>query len=368
MNITEHIRKNHSTFAEEPFTEVDSLMLCQLFYARWEAVLDGEGVDRLASNYTIRDFYKNEYDDLQFCDAITDEDNMAFCAAAAASKRFRDIKVKNLVAETSTEKIKQFAAVTYELDENTDYVCFRGTDGSLTGWKEDFELSFMDEISSQNEAFKYINRFYGPGSAGEKKNIYIGGHSKGGNLAVYAALCCNPEIHSRIIEVFSHDGPGFCDKVLDRLKMIQDESHIRINKTVPQSSIIGMLLQSDVDMKIIKSNAIGGILQHSAFSWVIEDGEFIRLDTLTYSGEYMNRTLHDWLESAPPERREVFTNALFDILMDNEIHTIHDLKRLSPVKILGIMDSINELDDETKEALMLMFKTLMASAFEQLTQ
>ena len=367
MNITEHIRKTQSTFAEEPLTEVDSLMLCELFYARWEAVLDSEGIDRLAPNYTVRDFYRNEYDALQFRDPIQDEEKMVFCASAAGSKRFRDIKVKNLVAETSQEESKQFAAVTYEIDENTDYVCFRGTDGTLTGWKEDFDMSFMDEIPSQTEAFEYINRFYGPGTSGEKKRLYIGGHSKGGNLAAYAALCCDPQIHSRIIEVFSHDGPGFREDVLSRLRVIQDESHIKINKTIPQSSIIGMLLQSEADITIIKSYAVGGFSQHSAFSWEIEDGKFVPVETLTYSGNYMNRMIQDWLESAPPERREVFTNTLYDILTENEIHTIHDFKTLSPAKIFGIIDTFHDLDEDTKGALVLTFKALMASALEQLT-
>ena len=365
MNITDYIKDFHQTFREKIFNEVDSLMFCQLFYARWEDQLKSEGIDWINPGYTVKDFNKLEFNHLMYCDGIADEENLEFNLLASANRRFRDLKVKNIVAETSAEDKIQFAAVSFEIDDLTDYVCFRGTDGTMTGWKEDLEMSFAGIVPSQREAVKYLERFYGPGSEGEKKRIYVGGHSKGGNLAVFSSLMCDPSIHPRILEVFSHDGPGFKEEVFAKLRESQNKAHLKISKTVPQTSIIGLLMQTDGNAQVVKSDA-WGIMQHSTLSWQIENGTFVHLEKLSDTGKYMDRTLHEWLEHCPDESREKFTNALFNALVDNDITSIPDFKTLKPSKILAIKKSFDDQDEETKEALDLMFKSLMKVAWEQL--
>ena len=359
----DYVRAATATFTEAPFNNIDALVFCQIFYPKLEVVLDGDGVSRLNAGYRVRDFWRNEYADEMFCDEITDRDNIKFFAEIAASRRFRDIKISNLVAETTASDEKQFAACRFGIDEETDFVCFRGTDGSLLGWKEDFNLSFMKEVPSQGEAVDYINRFYGPGSEGEGRKLYIGGHSKGGNLAVYGGIKCDPSIHDRILGIYSLDGPGFRDEVVDELHNTPGREKLNIIKIVPQSSVIGMLLQNQGEYFIIHSKAVG-IMQHSAYTWQMLDDDFQYVDNMSHSGELVDRTVHEWLMNATDEERERFSSALFDTLFANDINTVHDLKHLTPSAVAGILRELKDMDEPTQETVRSMLKGLARAGFE----
>ena len=217
MNIIDYLAISHKTFEEKPFGEVDSLILCQLFYAKIEKVLEDEKVPLISPRWEIRDFYREEYFHEMFNDDISDKENRELYTVAAGSRRFRNVKVKNIISHFSLEEGKQFAACTFEIEKGVAYVCFRGTDGTMLGWKEDFMMSYLEEVPAQREAVEYIEKFYGNLSMGMLKKLYIGGHSKGGNLAMYAGMMVNPSIQQRIIEVYSHDGPGFRETLLEKM-------------------------------------------------------------------------------------------------------------------------------------------------------
>lgn len=365
MNITEYVEQNNATFAELPFGDVDSLILCQFFYPKIEDVLYGDGVDRMTSEYELRDFFKSEYFGTVFNDGITDNDNFKIFIAGIASRRYRNMKLKNLVSEYDDTTTKQFAAVCFEIDDDTDYVCFRGTDGTMIGWKEDFELAFKKEAPSQADAVRYIETFYGPVTPGENKKIYIGGHSKGGNLAIYAGLMCDKAIHNRIIRIYSHDGPGFLNEVADKLNALMKDGGPEVVKQVPQASIIGMLLQPLDNYCVIKSNAIG-IMQHAAFSWEIEENHFVELEHVTKGSEYVDRTVQSWLATADDEHRENFINALFKLLTDNGISTVVDLREMTTQTLLGIRKTFNEFDEETQKLMEVMIGNLVRSAIKEM--
>lgn len=366
MNITEYIARADRTFSEEPFNPVDSLVLSQLSYAGLEIVIDELGKDRVKPGMTIRDFLRNEYFEKVFADDITDEENLKFFLFAAASRRFRDLTVKNVVSELDEKQQKQFAAFSFEIYDDTDYIAFRGTDGTLFGWKEDFNMAFMPEVPSQARAVKYIEEFYGRTSwHGRKKKLIIGGHSKGGNIAVYGAAMCDSEIHPRILEVFSHDGPGFRDDVMERIKTVVEKDSIKVTKEVPQTSIIGMLLETQEDYVVVQSDAVG-IMQHAAYSWQVEGSDFVYKDDISQSGEYYDRTLHEWVESSTYEEREVFVNTLYDIFVKNDINSLHDMKALTPKKLIDIYSTLNTMDDKTKNVFSSMLKSLANIAIKSI--
>jgi hypothetical protein len=358
MNIIEYTVGATKTFSEKPFTPVDSLVLSQLSYTRFEAVVDGEGRDRLDPRMTVKDFFLGEYFPEMFSDGISDEDNRRLLAAAACSPRFRDLTVKNIVTKSDRGSEEQFAAMMFEIGPLTDYVAFRGTDGSLYGWKEDFNLSFMDEVPAQRDAADYIDRFCGgKGLRGRRHRYYIGGHSKGGNLAVYSALSCDPGVRERVIEVFSHDGPGFRDEVLDRLEAVRERDGVRVTKEVPQTSMIGILLETQEDYRVVKSDGFL-IMQHSAYTWQIEDGDFIYLDDKSGGGRYFDRTLHEWIANASDEEREVFSNTLYKVLSENGIKTLHDMKSMDIRKVIGMLETIGDLEPGDRKIFLEMFKKL----------
>lgn len=361
MNIIEYVKAMYATFDESPFNPVDSLVLSQIFYAEMENIKALQtGSCRKAP--AIRDFFRTEHFDKMFCNVVNAEKTLELIAFAAANPRFCDIRVKNIVSENDLGQEKQFAAATFVIDKHTEYVCFRGTDETLVGWKEDFNMTFMDQIPSQREAVKYLEKYHKKG-----RKCYIGGHSKGGNLAVYAAVMSDAAVHRDIIEVFSHDGPGFRDDVLSELSRIAERDKIKINKQVPKSSVVGMLLQSQEEYKVIKSKG-AGIMQHSAFLWEIEGNDFIYENDISFGGEYVDRTLHELLERASDDQRQIFINAIFSILVDNEITTLNDLRAMDLKKTKKIIGSYKGLDDEGKTAIGHMLKSLAGAAVSSISR
>ena len=282
-NIIDYVRETNETFSQSPFNPVDSLVLSQLSYARLERVKDEldlpkTGVFGRSPAPRVKDFFRGEFFRRVFDDDISDESNLELFAFAAASPRFRDLQILNIEAEMDRDIEAQFGAMTFVLDENTDYVAFRGTDGNLLGWKEDFNMSFMEEVPSQGMAVDYINRFFGEKDRrGRKRRVIIGGHSKGGNMAIYGGLKCDGGIHSRIIQIFSHDGPGFRSDVLEKLQEIQDRDNIYVRKLVPKASIIGMLMSDTGDYEVVDCQGVG-IMQHYAFAWAVEGMDFVYCD------------------------------------------------------------------------------------------
>lgn len=365
-NTTDYVRDTKKTFAEKPLNAVDAMVFCQLTYGKMEELLDSRNLSRRNAGYSVRDFWCNEYAGEMFCDGISDKENRVLFGEAAGSRRFRDLKVKNVESELNPENNEQFAAVTYEIDDNTDFVCFRGTDGTLMGWKEDFSLSFMEEVASQRAAVEYLNRYYGKGFGVRKKKIYIGGHSKGGNLSIYAAAFCKPEVRQHIVKVYSMDGPGFRDEVAEYIVQVLDEGGFDFVKIVPQSSIVGMLLQTKDDFHVVKSRGHGGISQHDPHSWNIAGDNFDFIEGMSRSGMIMDRTVHDWLQKASAEQREMFTEAIFGTLFENGVETVTDLKHIGPTGMARILSTFKGLDDETKEAVSSMLTNLAKASLEQI--
>lgn len=358
MNIIDYLAISHKTFEEKPFGEVDSLILCQLFYAKIEKVLEDEKVPLISPKWEIRDFYREEYFHEMFNDDISDKENRELYTVAAGSRRFRNVKVKNIISHLSVEEGKQFAACTFEIEKGVDYVCFRGTDGTMLGWKEDFMMSYLEEVPAQREAVEYIEKFYGNLSMGMFKKLYIGGHSKGGNLAMYAGTMVNPTIQQRIIEVYSHDGPGFREQVLDKMMEKPGYESLNVNKTVPQASIVGMLMEGRDDYKIVDSKSFS-IGQHVTFEWQVKaDGTFEYANQLTSASIYFESSLKEWLKVASTEQLEIFVDTVFGILMNNGINTVHELKGINTIQLAGMYDDVKKLDPEIKEVVNSVVKTL----------
>ncbi len=363
-NITDYVKETTETFQNLPFNPVDSLVLSQLSYAKLERVKDG--LRELEPG--IRDFFRGEFFRQVFDDDISDDQNLDLFAYAAGSPRFRGLPVKHIEAVMDPDSETQFAAMTFELDGDTDYVAFRGTDGNLFGWKEDFNMSFLKEVPAQTMAVDYLNRHYrSQNPSGGRRRLIIGGHSKGGNLAIYGGLRCDASIHPRIRQIFSHDGPGFQTDVLQTLTDIQARDGIHIMRLVPESSVIGMLLASGSDYETVDCEGMG-IMQHYAFSWNVDldAHDFIYTEGLSSAGEYNGRMIREWLSSASLEERQDFTDTLYALLTDNGIHTLTDLKNLTPRRIAALAASLGNVDDEKRKTFFRVLRSLAAASLHQL--
>lgn len=362
MHIQEYVETTNQTFQELPFNIVDAAVLCALFYGRIENVIEGENKHDSKHGVPVRDFYKQEYFAGMFSDGITDEENKKMLTAAAASPRFRDIKVHNVVVKDDPKTDLQFAAATFAIDTDTDFVCFRGTDGSLHAWREDFDMVFMEEVPSQSEAVEYLNSNYNaPAAEGMAKNIYVAGHSKGGNLAIYSATMCSDNIKNMIKTCYSFDGPGFKESVLEMLQEEWNKKYINISKVVPYKSIIGSIMSDSQNARVVKSAGI--ILeQHSLYNWEVKDNDFVYVENASNTTEIFDDTLTKWISGATEDQRRVFVDVVFDLFEENNLESVNDLKNAKPAALKDILGSLKGIPHEDSEVMSHLISSLFRSA------
>ncbi len=345
-NIIDYVEKEMDGFAEKTFSPVDSLVLSQFSYLDLGASVSGFAED--GQDVKLCELLRAEHFDRMFGGIRDPANDKRLLFALAASPRFRDMRIRYYVDELDTGLEKQFAAMTFFPDGKTAYIAFRGTDATFVGWKEDLNMAFMSPVPSQEAAVSYVRsvaqRFRG--------GLIIGGHSKGGNLAVYSAMMCAPSIQDRILRVYSHDGPGFKDDVFQSEEFRRISS--RIDKTLPQSSLVGMLLENQENYSVIKSTRFG-IMQHDPFSWIVEDGHFCVLEELSASAHYMDKTLSEWLGRLSAGERERFIDALYEALEADGISTFEEFGAEWQKNVPAVLTAIRDSDPETRK---LVFQTL----------
>lgn len=356
-NIITYTQENMDTFDKLPFNSVDSLILSSAAYIHFpEAIPEVENWKGIR----LQELYRAEYFDVMFHNIPLREDTRQLFFSLAASPRFRDIRIMGYTEQFDFTCEKQFCAMTFQLEPNLYYIAYRGTDSTLVGWKEDFNMAFRSPIPSQEEAVRYIEKaaLYCAG------NFLVGGHSKGGNLAVYASAMCRDHTQSRILRIFSHDGPGFLETTLqsNEFQLIAE----RIEKTIPQSSIVGMLLEHQEDYRIIKSNKIG-LLQHDQFTWEVENNDFIFIEKLTKDAAFADRTLTDWLHRLTEEDRERFVDSLYSVLTANNLSTIDDFRSEWQTAIPATFHAISQLDGDTKKFILHTLKQLASVGIKNAT-
>jgi len=372
-NILTYVQTELRRFSERPFGAVDSLVLAELAYVRFGGAVPGFQLFR--RGVRLRDLYKAELMGTLFPSLPAEERSVinggkyptgsknryALLAAAAMSPRFRDIRLRFFAEEQDDKRMQQFAAVTFLLPGREAFIAFRGTDSTLTGWKEDFNMALISPIPSQESAAKYL------AAVGSRlvfrRTLMTGGHSKGGNLAVYAAMAAPPRLQQRIAAVYNHDGPGFKTGVLDHPGYRAIEP--RVVKILPQSSIVGMLLSDTDDYAVVESRRFGP-MQHDAFSWEVKDGSFVYAEKLTSSAEYMNRTLKAWLEAMPDAQRQTLIEALFQVLESAGADTIKDIVEGRIHFLRSILSQYRSLDADTRKMIARLVRALLKLSVKNL--
>lgn len=287
------------------------------------------------------------------------EDDIEFLQELSESRRFCDMQLSDYVNRVEEENQTQFSAITIKVNEQENYISFRGTDTTLIGWKENFNMSFTFPVPAQKSALKYLEEVSNH-SAG---TYILGGHSKGGNLAMYAAAFCDAALQDRISTVYNFDGPGFDRKVVSmpEYQRICD----KMKTFVPQSSIVGMLLEHEEQYIIVKSSEKFGVMQHDLSSWEVERDHLCWLDHVTSASRLIDRTLKGWLAEMNISQREKFVDALYSILEKTQAHTLQDLDDRWFECTVIILSTLSNLDEDTRklitEALSLLVKNAKKS-------
>lgn len=338
-NMIDYAAEASDNFHDKEFNVVDSLVLSQFAYLHFDGLVPG--MSDAAKPVRIEEIAHKENLNSMFHGVRDSKSNRRLFYALADSPRFRDMKLAYYVNKIDFEAEKQFSALTYLLDDGTAYIAYRGTDSTFVGWKEDFNMAFISPVPSQEEGVEYLNAVAGLISC----DLKIGGHSKGGNIAVYSSIKCHQPIQNRITNVFSHDGPGFRDEIF--LSHEYSSMKDRICKTLPQSSVIGMLLQHQESYSVVKSNRIW-IMQHDPFSWLVDDSDFCYVQTLKSSAMLMNTVLNKWISTIDDSKRELFIDTLYQVIKSTGATTYYDLTDDWQKRAVAVLGAIKGIDEDTR--------------------
>lgn len=325
------------TFDRSPFRPVDGLILSALAYVHFGALVP-EGPDapvplgRAAEGYLSLPPARRGRcrcgDDLRLLRALAEAPRFARLGLCRQADRF--------VPREET----QFAALTVLLEDGSAFLAFRGTDGTLVGWKEDFNLSFLDVVPAQLEAADYVQTF----AAGFSGPLRLGGHSKGGNLAVAGAALAGMKARDQIRSVWSFDGPGLNAYLLARPGY--SELLTRIRSFVPKSSVVGLLLAHEEPYTVVDSDQ-EGLFQHDPYSWQVQGPGFVRLEEVDPGSRLIDHTLKNWLAGLTNAQREAVVDTLYELLSSGDATTVKEA--LEPKNLANALRAA--LDADPKDLL-----------------
>lgn len=336
-NLLDYINwRGDLSFSDNPFNEVDNLIFTQLSYLDFSGIVSG----KLTEYITLEEAW-NKYSGIgrKPESIILPEEIYGMFKSMAHTNRFSKIKLSGFVSNHDEETEKQFAALCISFDKKI-YVSFRGTDDSLIGWKEDFNLAFMESVPAQRDASSYLNKVM--------KNIlflpvYIGGHSKGGNLSVYAAMHCKKNHKRRIKKIFTNDSPGFLEKVVNSKEYL--ETAEKIFSIVPEGSIIGQLLSHGrMDDVFVKSKS-SMLRQHDPFTWEVLGNEFVKAPGLNEQSKKVDNVISSWLSKLNKEERESLVEAIFELFTVTEAKNLADIMNDK----LGFLRALGKLSKESRK-------------------
>ena len=308
-----------------PFSEIDALAMAMVCYLNFQSMDDPKG-------WTLAEAKRLEL--------VLPSDHSAFPARKALfevmadAKRFADIRLHHFIARTDPEKKLQFSAVCADLPDGSMCVCFRGTDGTLVGWREDLDMSYQSPVPAQEAAEVYLSRAAGL----DGRPLRVAGHSKGGNLAVYAAARLESSLQARVTDIYTFDGPGMSPEVFDSEGYQAIAGRIR--SFLPQSSIVGLMMKY----------AASGMAQHDPLTWQIYGPHFETLPEVDDNAKTIRDTLHEWLRKTTRQDRGKVVDSVFDVLSTTGQASISDLMGDKLKNILAVVSGSRELDPESRKA------------------
>ena len=305
------------SFSAASFNPVDNIILSQLSYLPLDGIVPGPGEKNKISIAAAAKAFAERQHRPELRQTVIFREDPDLLRLLGSSKRFRNCKLFAYVNNIDVTQEKQFSALSIITGDKTCFVAYRGTDATFIGWKEDFNMSYSDVIPAQIDAVKYLEKiarhFEGP--------LRIGGHSKGGNLAVYAAANCKKTTRSRISAIYSNDAPGFHRHIIESEGFMAIRE--RISSYVPQSSIVGMLLEHGNDYSVVKSSG-AGLVQHILYFWEVTHNNVVKVDTITRQSRFVDKTLQEWINNLDYEQRQQYIDALFSILNASQAKSIHE--------------------------------------------
>ena len=338
-NMNSYAKNFLYDFKERKFNELDALILTWLSYFHIP-----KAIYKSASfkSIKIKELYNAKYfDDMTF-DVYDKNFSIELLSYLAANPRFRDIDIYYYIENTSKIIEKQFSAMTFYIGNKTYFTAFRGTDHSFVGWKEDLNMAYLKSIPSQISAKTYLAKVM----KRLKGDFIIGGHSKGGNLAVYSSSFIDKALKKRIKKIYNFDGPSLRkdNKESKEYKSIKK----KIIKFVPQSSIVGMIFETTENFYTVKSNSLG-VLQHCPFTWEIDNNKLKTVKNNTIDSKTFRASLNSLVDSLSESELRLFVDTIYGIVNNAKSDTVEKLIKNANKDLPRIFAGIKNLDNEQKK-------------------
>lgn len=346
-NVIDYIEwRGDLELEKDGFNEIDNLILARFSYLPFDEIIEENEVitiEELSERFKQKDLKKIK---------LLNENDAKLILMMGSSRRYGKMQVTKYTNKIDAIQEKQFSAITIMMPDDTLYVAYRGTDDTVIGWKEDLNMSFKSHIPSQIAAVKYLE---------EIAKIYphklrIGGHSKGGNLAVYAAIFISGDVKKRIINIYNNDGPGFNDDITETKEYKEIIEYVKTY--IPQESVFGRLLNHEEKYTVVKS-VQKGLLQHDLYSWQLLSNKFIYLKEVTNGSKFIDKTIKSWLKQIDIGKREQIIDIIFQIINTTKVETISDLREHLFLNAKIILNSYRLLDLESKRMIIRFLMSLV---------
>lgn len=350
-NVIDYLREyGDKSFAEYPFCEADVLLLAQLSYLKFDGAVPTIAQHKEA--VTPAQINERMNPDKVFEDKWYEKQNRELWATFLTCRRYEDMGCNFYRSVTEKEEETQFGAITFFPKGCPPVIAFRGTDGSIVGWKEDFNMAFLPVVPAQKMSAVYLNQV----GCRISERFLVCGHSKGGNLAVYSSVWADANVQKRILDIYSLDGPGFLPETVDR--ELYEGICGRVHRILPHSSLVGMLLQSLEAYEVVKSSGIGPG-QHDCYTWQIEAGELVKLPDIRLSQKHRNDALNRWIFSLTQKERERFVNTLFEMIGQTKAATMTDFVEDWKNNLKICLRFMRSLEPETRQYLRQTVRAMM---------
>jgi len=357
-NIMDYISwRGDLSFEQSQFNEVDNLILACFSYVNLDGISavtkqKGIGLKKLTKEFMKLHTMKELEADKSFIRLAP-----FMMMEMAKSVRFGKCVVRNYVNDIVTEAEQQFAAMEIVLEDGTSYVSFRGTDDTIIGWKEDFNLS-TGVVPAQKRAIEYLQKI----SEHTDGMLRVGGHSKGGNLAIYGSVMCK-SAHEKILEIYSNDGPGFSREFQELPEM--KEMMPKIIRIIPEYSIIGTLLEHEKEPVIVASSS-KGLLQHDGFSWEVQGPALVRRDSLNKTALRFIEILHKWINGMDTEQKRLLIEDLFATLQASGYENLSEVQSGGLKSLAAMVKRVEKFAPESRGMMQELLTAICGGWLEQL--
>ena len=357
-NIMDYISwRGDLSFEQSQFNEVDNLILACFSYVNLDGISavtkqKGIGLKKLTKEFMKLHTMKELEADKSFIRLAP-----FMMMEMAKSVRFGKCVVRNYVNDIVTEAEQQFAAMEIVLEDGTSYVSFRGTDATIIGWKEDFNLS-TGVVPAQKRAIEYLQKI----SEHTDGMLRVGGHSKGGNLAIYGSVMCK-SAHEKILEIYSNDGPGFSREFQELPET--KEMMPKIIRIIPEYSIIGTLLEHEKEPVIVASSS-KGLLQHDGFSWEVQGPALVRRDSLNKTALRFIEILHKWIDGMDMEQKRLLIEDLFATLQASGYENLSEVQSGGLKSLAAMVKRVEKFAPESRGMMQELLTAICGGWLEQL--